>query len=352
MRTSMENNRVIKRQRIAIMPSSDLIFQEEGPRWKRICCGGGSNFTPIENSSNVTSFDKLNDDVLISVLSKVSASASTPSDLINILLINKKFSMLGIDRLVLANASRKAMCVRAKKWCESSDKFLSRCADAGNLEACYFLGMINFHCFGNYSKGITLLEKAATGSHAEALYSLAIIHFNGCDGGEDGFYYQTNPNTAANLCIKSAKLGNINALRELGYCFQSGFGLPPSPAAAYRLLEKANTLDLNASTSSTNLHSCHRRRRSRDFSLLTNYGYLGRTVHPANAFMVEWWWLGDKGEDGLHMCSNVLCGRKETRKNGFRRCSRCGITVYCSHACQEVHWNMEHGITCIQVQNV
>ncbi|KAJ4794897.1 HCP family protein with MYND-type zinc finger protein [Rhynchospora pubera] len=323
MRTSMENNRGIKRQRIAIVPLSDLIFQEDGPRRKRICCGGGSNLTPTKNSSNVTSFDKLNDDVLISVLSKVSSSASTPSDLINILLINKKFSKLGIDGLILANASRKAMCVRAKQWCESSDKFLSRCADAGNLEACYFLGMINFHCFGNYSKGITLLEKAATGSHAEALYSQAILHFN----------------------------RNVNALRELGYCFQSGFGLPPSPAAAYRLLEKANTLDLTASTSGTNLHGCHRRRRSRDFSLLTNYGYSGRTVHPANAFMVEWWWLGDKGEDGLHMCSNVLCGRRETRKNGFRRCSRCGITVYCSHACQEVHWNMEHGITCIQVEN-
>lgn len=51
--------------------------------------------------------------------------------------------MLGVDRLVLANASRKSMCVRAKNWCESSHKFLSRCADAGNLEACYFLGMVS-----------------------------------------------------------------------------------------------------------------------------------------------------------------------------------------------------------------
>jgi MYND finger len=69
-------------------------------------------------------------------------------------------------------------------------------------------------------------------------------------------------------------------------------------------------------------------------------------------FMVEWWWLGDKGGDGLHMCSNVLCGRREMRKNGFRRCSQCAVTMYCSHACQEVHWIMEHRATCIQVPNV
>jgi MYND finger/Sel1 repeat len=204
---------------------------------------------------------------------------------------------------------------------------------------------------GNYSRGISLLERAAEGSHAEALYSLAIIQFNGCDSAEDGFSYQQNPKSAANLCIKSAKLGNVDALRELGYCFKIGYGLPPSPAAAYRLLKKAGTLDQTANKNSTNVLSSPRR-RSRDFSLLTNYGYMGREVHAANVFMVEWWWLGDKGGDGLHMCSNVLCGRREMRKNGFRRCSQCAVTMYCSHACQEVHWIMEHRATCIQVPNV
>lgn len=50
--------------------------------------------------------------------------------------------MLGVDRQVLAKASGKSMCVRAKNWSESSEKFLTRCAVAGNLEACYFLGMV------------------------------------------------------------------------------------------------------------------------------------------------------------------------------------------------------------------
>jgi hypothetical protein len=55
---------------------------------------------------------------------------------------SKRFSVLGVDKQVLAKASGKAMCVRAKNWCDSSQKFLTRCADAGNLEACYFLGMV------------------------------------------------------------------------------------------------------------------------------------------------------------------------------------------------------------------
>jgi TPR repeat protein len=111
---------------------------------------------------------------------------------------------------------------------------------------------------GNYSRGFSLLERAAEGSHAEALYSLAIIQFNGCDSAEDEFSYQQNPTSAANLCIKSAKLGNVDALRELGYCFKRGYGLPPSPAAAYRLLKKAGTLEQTANKSSTYILSSPR----------------------------------------------------------------------------------------------
>lgn len=91
MRTTM-GNIGIKRQRVAIIPSSDLLLQEVVPRRKRVCGGGGvrvgaGKFASIENLFHVTDFDKLNDDVLISVLSKVTASATAPSDLINVLLM-------------------------------------------------------------------------------------------------------------------------------------------------------------------------------------------------------------------------------------------------------------------------
>jgi hypothetical protein len=88
MRTRREN-RGIKRQRVAIFQPSDLIPQEVGPRRKRICCGGGNTgeSASIENPFMVTNFDRLDDDALISVLSKLSASAAAPSDLINVLLM-------------------------------------------------------------------------------------------------------------------------------------------------------------------------------------------------------------------------------------------------------------------------
>ncbi|KAJ4766002.1 hypothetical protein LUZ62_031291 [Rhynchospora pubera] len=350
MTTTRQKTRGIKSKRIAITIPL-LRPQEMGPRRRRL--SGGNETELILNGKSINSgnpFDALSDDVLISVLCKVAASATSPSDLINVMSISKRFSVLGVDQQVLAKASGKAMCVRAKNWSDSSEKFLRRCADAGNLEACYFLGMIHFHCLRNYASGTALLERAAEGSHSAALYSLAIIRFNKCADVDGGSSCQHDLNSAASLCVRSATLGNVDALREVGYCLQHGVGLPPSPTAAYHLLHKANTLKLITGPSSpTPLISP--RRRSRDISLLTNYGYMGREVHAANIFMVEWWWLGDKGEDGLHMCSNVVCGRRETRKNGFRRCSRCGTTMYCSHVCQEMHWNMEHGATCTPVQN-
>ena len=49
---------------------------------------------------------------------------------------------MGSDPLALAMASMKSLAVRAKNWSESAHEFLKHCADAGNLEACYILGMV------------------------------------------------------------------------------------------------------------------------------------------------------------------------------------------------------------------
>jgi hypothetical protein len=44
--------------------------------------------------------------------------------------------------VVLARASPRCLSVRAKAWSDEAHRFLQRCADAGNLEACYLLGMV------------------------------------------------------------------------------------------------------------------------------------------------------------------------------------------------------------------
>lgn len=136
--------------------------------------GGGRDF-----------FDDLPDDLVLSVLSRVGASASAPPDLINVLLTYgpspfadrsfsfpisvfpgsllvhlfylhirllivvangmnrcKRFKALGLHSMVLSKASPNAFAVRAHAWCDSAHRFLKLFADAGNVEASYTLGMV------------------------------------------------------------------------------------------------------------------------------------------------------------------------------------------------------------------
>jgi len=44
---------------------------------------------------------------------------------------------------VLSKASPRTFSIRAKNWCESAQRFLKQCAEAGNVEACYTLGMVS-----------------------------------------------------------------------------------------------------------------------------------------------------------------------------------------------------------------
>ncbi|XP_020253910.1 F-box protein At1g67340-like [Asparagus officinalis] len=96
--------------------------------------------------AGVDFFDGLPDDLVLCVLCKLSSSARCPSDLVNILMTCKRFNGLGVNPMVLAKASAKSLAVRAKNWSEQAHRFLKRCADSGNLEACYILGMIKFYC--------------------------------------------------------------------------------------------------------------------------------------------------------------------------------------------------------------
>lgn len=47
--------------------------------------------------------------------------------------------------MVFAKASPASLAVKAAAWSEPVQRFLKRCADAGNLEACYILGMVRLN---------------------------------------------------------------------------------------------------------------------------------------------------------------------------------------------------------------
>lgn len=55
----------------------------------------------------------------------------------------KRLNGLGLHSLVLSKASQKIIAIKAEKWSDSAHRFLKLCADSGNAEACFTLGMVS-----------------------------------------------------------------------------------------------------------------------------------------------------------------------------------------------------------------
>ncbi|KVH98144.1 F-box protein At5g50450-like [Cynara cardunculus var. scolymus] len=314
-------------------------------------------------------FESLPDEIVISILCKLSSTSSSPSDFVTVLLTCKRLNKLGVHPLVLSNACSETLAVRAKNWSDEAHRFLKLCVNAGNKEAYYTLGMIRFYCLQNRGSGASLMAKAAIKSHAPALYSLALIQFNGSGGLKN----DKDLRAGVALCARAAFLGHADALRELGHCLQDGYGVQKNVEEGRRLLVQANARELscilraavNTSSSPVPLefHSQHHRRPN----LTDSDGYLwpsddvrlsendrcnspGLELHPANRFLVEWFGLRRSGAPGLRLCSYGGCGRPETRRNEFRRCSGCGTVNYCSRGCQAHDWRVHHKVECAPME--
>ena len=205
---------------------------------------------------------------------------------------------------------------------------------------------VRFYCLGSWAAGAALLARAAAGGHAAALYALSVVRFNGSGGGKA----DKDPRAGVALCARAAWLGHVPALRELGHCLQDGYGARRDAAAGRHLLLHAAARELAA------VSSARRRGRAAEDD--------GGAAAAASRFMVEWWALmsaekpaaaaggggggcgaGDDAEE-LRLCSHARCGRRETRRHEFRRCSVCGSANYCSRACQALDWKRAHRGQC------
>ncbi|KAF6161467.1 hypothetical protein GIB67_009346 [Kingdonia uniflora] len=268
-------------------------------------------------------FERLHDDLVISILCKLSSSSESPSDFISSRITCKRMYELCRNPIVLAKASPETF-VRAKNWSESGRAYLVDCAKAGNVEACYTYGMILFYCFEYRKIGQSLIARAANQSHAAAMYSLAVIKLNG-SGGADR-------RAGVILCHQAACLGHINALREFGHCLQDGYGISQNIPKGRQFLYIANTRD--------NSGSC---------GLLKDVGrnLLSNYRHPVNQFLTDWYSMQELGQ-GLRLCSNMGCGKPETTPHQFRRCAMCFEVNYCSRGCQMCDWKLRHKAECSQ----
>ncbi|XP_061338716.1 F-box protein At1g67340-like isoform X2 [Gastrolobium bilobum] len=296
--------------------------------------------SPEKTAADSNFFESLPDDLVLSILCKFSSTATSPSDFISVLITCKRLNALGLNSLVLSKASLKTFSVKAKNWCDSAHRFLKRCSDAGNIEACYTLGMIRFYCLQNRGSGASLMAKAAMNSHAPALYSLAVIQFNGSGGTKN----DKDLRAGVALCARAAFLGHIDALRELGHCLQDGYGVKQNVTEGRRFLVQANAREIAAVLSSLRSFG------GSGCPLLSDFGcnVPAPEAHPASRFMAEWFAV--RGGSGTRLCSHSGCGRPETRKHEFRRCSVCGAVNYCSRACQALDWKFRHKTDCAPVE--
>ncbi|GAB2297656.1 hypothetical protein Dimus_031745 [Dionaea muscipula] len=321
-----------------------------------------------EGGGEGTLFEALPDDLVVFILCKLSSSASCPADFINILITCKRFNGLGLSSMVMSKASPRTFAIKAMNWSDSTHRFLKRFAEAGNVDACYVLGMIRFYCLGYRGSGASLMAKAAINSHAQALYSLAVIQFNGSGGSKN----DKDLRAAVALCSRAAFLGHVDALRELGHCLQDGYGVRQNVIEGRRFLVQANAQELAAVLSYspaaltgrarpcigwnnqvTSVHHTHGSTPDSACPLLSDFGcnLPAAEAHPANQFVAEWF-TGRVGKLGLglRMCSHAGCGRPETRLHEFRRCSVCGTVNYCSRACQALDWKLRHKVECVPME--
>ena len=98
------------------------------------------------------------------------------------------------------------------------------------------------------------------------------------------------------------------------------------------------------------LHPVYRLLQGSGCSLLSDFGcnVPPSKLHVANKFLMEWF-SSHPPSNGLRLCSHGNCGRPETRRHEFRRCSACGKVNYCSRACQALDWKIRHKLECSPV---
>lgn len=206
------------------------------------------------------------------------------------------------------------------------------------------------------------MANAAMNSHAPALYSLAVIQFNGSGGSKS----DKDLRAGVALCARAAFLGHVDALRELGHCLQDGYGVRQNIAEGRRFLVQANARELAAviSTAAVAAGTSGAARHWLTWNFNPRLGHFGCPLlsdfgcnvpapeaHPARRFMAEWFGVrGGSPGPGLRLCSHAGCGRPETRKHEFRRCSVCGAVNYCSRACQALDWKFRHKAECAPVE--
>ncbi|CAK9166332.1 unnamed protein product [Ilex paraguariensis] len=280
-------------------------------------------------------FEGLPDDMVISILCKLSSTARCPSDFINILITCKRLNRLGLHPLVLSKAGPETLAVRAKNWSHHAHRFLRQCINAGNTEASYILGMIRFYCLQDRLTGGSLMAKAAIKSHAPALSTAVVARKPRCYSEPAQRSVPEPPSSVTSTPFVS--LGTVS--KTVTACAKTSpkdvdsSSKPTLASSRMSTLLPANFFqpsDVAVSEPAGNgfvIGSPSDARKGIGCGLWSDFGCTSpeREVHPANRFLVGWFELRGGGPGhGLRLCSFSGCGRPEARIGEFRRCTGVG----------------------------
>ena len=243
------------------------------------------------------------------------------------------------------------------------------------------MGSVDFYCrdvaggetaelaAARRTRGAALLARAAVAGSPDAHHTLAIMHFNGSGGKRK----DKDPETGAAFCARGNILfGSADAKRELGHCLQDGFGVEQDVPLGRKLLAEAAAADvatpaMDAAVVAATVAAAaaeERLRKRTDINTLCaavaaaaevsaaakHAAEQHLTAPPVARFLLDWYdpnVCGKALAPGTHACSHPLCGRVETRRHEFRRCSCCGRTRYCSRSCQSLDWRLQHKFACL-----
>ena len=298
--------------------------------------------------------------------------------------------------------------IKATQWFKGAKAFAEKAVAAGSARASFFVGSVAFYCEGSdgfletshedthkddkasseeerrrdarRARGASLLARAATAGVKEAHHTLAVMHFNGSGGRRR----DKDPEAGAALCARGNLLFDcVSAKRELGHCLQDGFGVERDAALGAKLLDEAAAADaksgkgLDAAVLAASAAAAiveERLRKRNDINTLNaavaaaaevaaaakNAAAAHLTATRENRFLLDWYGDGAASDPakkpegpfatlptGTTSCSHPLCGRVETRRHEFRRCSCCGRVRYCSRSCQGADWRLQHKFACL-----
>lgn len=343
--------------------------------------------------------DDLPDHVLEVIFGHL-ASDSKPNEYFDAMLTCSRFEQAGTSKRALSHAGERVLAIKAKDWKADEDlddddvekisspetvklsgasAFANAAVAANSTFAKFFVGSINFYCRDfecfdtetnqtQRQRGAELLTQAALDGSEEAHHALAIMHFNG----SGGLRRDKDPEAGAALCARGNIVFNsVSAKRELGHCLQDGFGVEQDVALGKKLLQEAAAIDdkngkgldaavVAASKAAAEVEEALRKRN--DINTLNaaidaaaevaeaakSAAEKHLTATTTNRFLLDWYGECEKKLlPGTTSCSHPLCGRVETRRHEFRRCSCCGRVRYCSRSCQSADWRLQHKFACL-----